>query len=79
MDYHIYNNDEYQEEIEDKEEEMTQEEEREYLEYYYYQDFIKLYLKLKDISNNYQSKLFLKKGATADLLIEFILNHIQLK
>ena len=78
MDY-LSNNDEYQEEIEEKEEEMTEEEEREYLEYYYYHDFIDLYCKLKDISKNYQSNLFLKKGENADLFIEFILNHIQLK
>ena len=78
MDY-LSNNEEYIEEIEEIEEEMTQGEEREYLEYYYYQDFINLYLKLKDISKNYQSNLFLKKGENADLFIEFILNHIQLK
>lgn len=57
---------------------MTKEEERDYLELYYYSDFIDLYIKIKDISYNYQSDLFNKKGDNADNLIEFMLDNIKL-
>ena len=49
-----------------------------YLELYYCSDFIDLYIKIKDLSYNYQSDLFNKKGDNADNFIEFMLDNIKL-